>query len=192
MTEKIAAMFPLPPTVVRTPRLELRAARREHAASLFSEYTGRLDASRYLQRDVHLSQHQTESVINACGEDSWTTTSRFAWSIVPQTEAWAVGLFFMFVTGNAAEIHYGLGPAFWGQGFATEAGSAIMGWIVNHSDLSEVATSCAVQHLASQRVLEKIGLRRGQLRPAALLSKSTGEIMDAWSYTWQRQRALPR
>ena len=32
-----------------------------------------------------------------------------------------------------------------------------------------MATSCAVQHLASQRVLEKIGLRRGRLRPAALL-----------------------
>jgi [ribosomal protein S5]-alanine N-acetyltransferase len=180
------SMMPIPPTLLRTLRLELRAARREDALSLFAEYTGRIDAARYLQRDAHVSQGRTEAVIDAWGESNWTTNSRFVWSIIYKSDAKAVGLFLMFVTGNGAEIHYGLGPAFWGQGLATEAGSTVMNWITDCSALSEVSTTCSVQNKASLRVLEKIGLRREQFLPAALLSKSTGETMDAWSYRWKR------
>ncbi|NTG48156.1 GNAT family N-acetyltransferase [Agrobacterium rhizogenes] len=164
----------------------LRAARREDAASLFEEYTGRNEASHYLQRRAHPSQARTEAVIDACGEGNWLTGTRFVWSILRRSDEKPIGLFLMFIDGSSAEIHYGLGPAFWSQGLATEAGIAVMDWVTRQSSLLEVSTSCAAEHVASLRVLEKIGLRRMQLLPGELLLGETGIRVDAWLYSWTR------
>ncbi|MQB40694.1 GNAT family N-acetyltransferase [Rhizobium sp. ICMP 5592] len=175
-----------PPASLVTSRLILRAAHREHAASLFKEYTGRNDTARYLQRAAHSSQAQTEAVIDAWGENNWAAGNRFVWSILHRADEKAIGLFLMFIDGNDAEIHYGLGPAFWGQGLATEAGIAVMDWVTQRSSLSEVSTRCAAEHAASLRVLEKIGLHRMLLLPDELLLTSTGIRTDAWLYSWKR------
>lgn len=175
-----------PPILLSTSRLILTAARAEHAASLFTEYTGSEEASRFLPRGAHATQARTEAVIDAWGERNWATGDRFVWSIISRTEQRPIGLFLMFKVIDGAEIHYGLGPAFWGRGLATEAGLAIMDWVARRSELSGVHTICAAAHDASCRVLEKIGLRRDQLVPSALVFTSTGARMDGWSYRWDR------
>lgn len=175
-----------PPLMLGTPRLLLRAAHRGHAAALFAEYTGRLDAARYLQRGPHLSQIQTETVIDAWGETNWLKNDRFVWSILLRPEERPIGLFLMFIDGSRAEIHYGLGPSYWGQGLATEAGAALMSWVTGQSGLEEVSTSCAAEHVASARVLEKIGLHRTRLLRGELLLSSTGTKVDAWLHSWKR------
>ncbi|MFT4184743.1 MAG: GNAT family N-acetyltransferase [Rhizobium sp.] len=164
----------------------MRAARREDGESLFIEYTGREDTTHYLQRGVHPSQTRTEAVIDAWGESNWQMGNRFIWSVLRRSDEKPIGLFLMFVDGSHAEIHYGLGPAYWGQGLATEAGIAVMDWVVHQSSLSEVSTSCATEHDASLRVLEKIGLRRIRLLPDELLITSRGIRTDAWLYSWTR------
>jgi [ribosomal protein S5]-alanine N-acetyltransferase len=153
---------------------------------LFSEYTGRLDASRYLQRGAHPSQARTEAVIAAWGESNWRQSDRFAWTILRLEDEKPIGLFLLFLDGDSAEIHYGLGPSFWGQGLLTEAGLAVMDWVMQHSSLTEVSTCCAADHMASLRVLEKIGLSRIRLLRDELLLASTGARVDAWQYSWKR------
>lgn len=175
-----------PPLLFETPRLLLRAALHGHAAALFEKYTGRLEAARYLQRVIHPSQIRTETVLDAWGEANWLRTDRFVWSIFYRPEERPIGLFLMFIEGTSAEIHYGLGPAYLGQGLATEAGVAVINWIEGQSGLKEVATSCAAEHAASLRVLEKIGLHQMRLLPGDLLLASTGAKVDAWLYSWKR------
>ena len=172
--------------MLETPRLVLRAGIRAHASSLFEAYTGRNDAARYLQRSAHPSQTRTEAVIDAWGEANWLTGNRSVWSILRRLDEKPIGLFLMFIEGSCAEIHYGLGSEFWGQGLATEAGIAAMNWVTEQSSLSEVSTSCAVAHVASLRVLAKIGLRRIRLLPDELLLASSGVRVDAWLYSWKR------
>ncbi len=72
----------LPPTAFQTERLWLHAARADHAPGLFADYTGDLEASRFLPRGPHQSQAQTLAVIDAWGADRWTSNDRFAWSII--------------------------------------------------------------------------------------------------------------
>lgn len=175
-----------PPVELTTSRLHLRAARSEHAASVFTEYTGNNMAARFLPRGAHPAQSSTEAVIHAWGESNWADGDRFIWSIIDRSDQRPMGLFLMFVDGDGAEIHYGIGPAYWGRGLATEAGLAIMHWVKQQSPLSEVHTICAAAHETSCRVLEKIGLVRGQFLPDALLLKATGERIDGWSYRWRR------
>ena len=165
----------------------LRAARAEDAVTVFEEYTGDINASRFLPRGPHPSKSRTEAVINAWGESNWIDTNRFVWTIIDLSTNKPVGLFLMFMEGDdEAEIHYGLAPAVWGNGLATEAGLAVMQWVAQQSHLSKVHTTCAASHYASCRVLEKIGLVRDQFIAGALLMKATNERLDGWSYIWRR------
>jgi RimJ/RimL family protein N-acetyltransferase len=118
------------------------------------------------------------------GEKCWQDHSRFIWTIC-RTDGQAIGLFLLFVENDVAEIHYGIGPSWWGQGFVTEAGKAVMG-VIGASDLSEVTTCCAAEHAASLRALDKIGLQRIQLLPAYLCLSAADQKVDAWVYRWKR------
>lgn len=106
-----------PPVELTTSRLHLRAARSEHAASVFTEYTGNSMAARFLPRGAHPAQSSTEAVIHAWGESNWADGDRFIWSIIDRSDQRPMGLFLMFVDGDGAEIHYGIGPAYWGRGW---------------------------------------------------------------------------
>lgn len=119
----------IPPRSFETPRLILRAARAKDAHALFEEYAGRDDAALYLQRLPHRSPAQTLEVIAAWGEASWQEANRFAWTLLRRSNERPIGLFLMFIENNVAEIHYGIGSAYWGRGLATEAGIAIMDWM---------------------------------------------------------------
>lgn len=178
-------MHATPPISIVTPRLVLRAARPEHAHAIFEAYTSNLEASRYLQRSAHASVERTRAIMEAWGELNWLKTRRFVWTIFSSRET-AIGLFLLFIENNAAEIHFGIGPSYWRRGLVTEAGMAVMDWIVNTSSLPEVTTCCAAEHQASLRVLEKIGLARAEFLPASLFLSATNTREDAWLYRWKR------
>ncbi|WP_429930091.1 GNAT family N-acetyltransferase [Agrobacterium vitis] len=178
-------MSATPPTSILTSRLALRAARPEHADAVFEAYTGSVEASRYLQRTAHASVERTRAIMEAWGELNWLKASRFVWTIFNKDET-AIGLFLLFLENNTAEIHYGIGQSDWGKGLTTEAGIAVMDWVVNTSSLTEVTTCCAAEHQTSLRVLEKIGLERAEFLPASLFLSATNAREDAWLYQWKR------
>ncbi|MGW9230535.1 GNAT family N-acetyltransferase [Pseudorhizobium sp. NPDC055634] len=124
----------------------------------------------------------------AWGETNWNASNHFVWTIIERRTTRPIGLLFLFIRkDDEGEIHYGLGPALWGRGLATEAGSAIMRWVAEQSNLSEVRTICAADHHASCRVLEKIGFVRSHFMEGALPMKATGIRIDGWSYIWKRK-----
>ncbi len=62
---------------------------------------------------------------------------------------------------GSVEIGYGVAPSSRLQGFATEAAEALIGWAFSDSRCQAVtALGVRRQNLASQRVLEKLGMRR--------------------------------
>lgn len=184
MSRKIGPL--VPPTLLRTERLVLRAAVRKDADEMFMKYTGDPVASRYLQRFAHRDSSQTENVLATWGLENWLTGSRFAWSIRRQTQEDAIGLFFLILSGPLAEIHFGIARAFWGDGFASEAGQAVMEWIVSTQKIEQVSTVCDCEHTASMRVLEKIGLRKVRHLPQHLFLPSMGVRRDCWLHAWVR------
>lgn len=62
------------------------------------------------------------------------------------------------------ELGYSLMRPFWGQGYATEAASALLGWIYGAAPVEYVIGFAVADHAASRRVLEKIGMRFTDIR----------------------------
>lgn len=59
-----------------------------------------------------------------------------------------------------AELGYWIGVPYWGQGFATEAAREAVQYVFEDLALQRVFASVMDHNRASQRVLEKIGMRR--------------------------------
>ncbi len=62
------------------------------------------------------------------------------------------------------EIKYAFHRSHWGQGFATEAASALLAYGASHFGQAEVIATTAPENEASHRVLLKAGMQRGALR----------------------------
>ena len=83
---------------------------------------------------------------------------------------------------------YCLDEAAWGQGFATEAGHALLQWAFDTLDLNRVQAEVDTRNAASARVLEKLGfVCEGTLREDCVVD---GEVSDSWVYGLLR-RAWP-
>lgn len=57
------------------------------------------------------------------------------------------------------EIGYGLGPAFGGRGYMTEAVEALCGWALQQPGVSHVTAGTDADGIASQRLLQRCGFR---------------------------------
>jgi len=66
---------------------------------------------------------------------------------------------------NHAEIGYWLGRPYWGNGYATEAGQAILRYGFETLQLHRIHASHFVANPASGRVMQKLGMRYEGLRP---------------------------
>ncbi len=70
----------------------------------------------------------------------------------------AIGLE-LALSHRRAEIGYWIGRPFWGQGYATEAASAVTRYAFEELDLNRIHAGHFPRNPASGRVLEKIGMR---------------------------------
>ena len=64
----------------------------------------------------------------------------------------------------SAMIGYALGRQWWGHGFASEAALAVISWGFEVLGLVRIWASTDARHVRSQRVLEKLGMRREAIR----------------------------
>jgi RimJ/RimL family protein N-acetyltransferase len=66
---------------------------------------------------------------------------------------------------HEGDIGYELDPRFWGKGYATEAGRAVLDFGFSQLRLHRISAWCIAENSGSARVLEKLGMRQeGRLR----------------------------
>lgn len=58
------------------------------------------------------------------------------------------------------ELGYAFRPVFWGQGLATEAARAVAAWTFANTQVAHIIAFTHPRNYGSQRVLERIGMRR--------------------------------
>jgi RimJ/RimL family protein N-acetyltransferase len=79
------------------------------------------------------------------------------------------------------EVGWGVDPAWWGRGIATEAGAAVMAWALGDLGFARVVSITTEANVASRRVMAKLGFRLLERMPSPW-----GELLvhalsrDAW------------
>lgn len=69
------------------------------------------------------------------------------------------GLHYLSNTPPEVELTYTIKPAYWRQGLATEAARAVLQWGFTELKFNRIAAVTGPSNLASQRVLEKLGMK---------------------------------
>jgi len=84
--------------------------------------------------------------------------------------------FWYFRDPPELELIYGLAPAYWGQGFATEAVRAMMQYGFDRLSLKEIVGSTDAANVASARVMEQAGMK--------LIRRATVGGLETLFYRW--------
>lgn len=82
---------------------------------------------------------------------------------------------------RTAMLGYAIGRAWWGQGIATEAARAALAWGIETFGLARIWASTDARHIRSQRVLEKLGMKRESLQAGHHAGRN-GELIDEVVY----------
>jgi RimJ/RimL family protein N-acetyltransferase len=83
------------------------------------------------------------------------------------------------------EIGWGLDPAWWGRGLATEAGAASVEWAFGPLGFDRVVSITTEANLASRRVMEKLGFALHEVVPFPELD------LDLWVHALDRKALYP-
>jgi ribosomal-protein-alanine N-acetyltransferase len=89
------------------------------------------------------------------------------------------------------DFAYALLPDFWGQGYTTEALDALLTFAFRQPDVQRIFGECAVENIASRRVMEKVGLRLEQAASPA--HQATAQPQQELRYSiiaahWQQRQ----
>jgi RimJ/RimL family protein N-acetyltransferase len=120
-----------------------------------------------------------------------------AWrGLMTMAGAWSLQGFAMFSViekatghwvGPGTEVGWGIVPARWRLGYATEAATAAIDWAFDVLDWQEVIHVIDVENVASQAVARKLGSRnRGRGR---LPAPYEAAVVDIWGQTREEWRA---
>jgi ribosomal-protein-alanine N-acetyltransferase len=118
------------------------------------------DVRRYLLDDTVVSREWVE-------EEVVSSKARFAengcglWTLAERSREGIVGFvgFRPFFDPPELQLLYGLLPALWGRGLATEAASAAIDYAFGVLGLDEVRAATDAPNVASIAVLERLGMR---------------------------------
>jgi len=146
-----------PPECLETPRLLLRPVQLPDASEIFSCYASQELPTRFMNFTRHRTLAESETFARRC-VDCWNTGSAFPWAITAKATDEFMGVIELRVTTPKADFGYILGAAYWGQGFATEAASAVVNWAISQDSIYRVWATCHPQNHASAAVLRKAGL----------------------------------
>jgi RimJ/RimL family protein N-acetyltransferase len=99
----------------------------------------------------------------------------YTFAIEQKGDAGLVGLIALVIGSkkyNSAEVWFKLNPAYWGKGFATEALNKILDFGFSDLKLRRIEAGCAVDNVASSKVLEKVGMQSEGMRRKTLPLKA--------------------
>lgn len=147
-----------------TARLRLRPLAREDVDALAAVYLHPLVVrwiGPHTQEDVAQEIEQQAEHQRSLGWSFWAVEERDTGTLIGDC-----GLQPLEHRGPEVELGYDFHPRVWGHGLATEAVRAVMGAAFGALGIDRVVAVVKPDHIASQRVLEKTGLRRSGTREA--------------------------
>jgi [ribosomal protein S5]-alanine N-acetyltransferase len=151
------------PLVIETARLRLRPPTEADAEAIFA-FAKDPELPRFMSWGAHVTVDETRDWMRACVANIEAGTDML-WIIEHGgAPVGCIGLDGITWTMRAlrkdtAELGYWIAPSLHGQGFMTEAATAVTSWAFERLGLHKVTVSCFEGNEGSRRVIEKMGFR---------------------------------
>jgi len=122
------------------------------------------ETDRYNTLGIPKNKTVTEAIVQQwLNQQQANPTQHFTWRISDNTSRDFIGLIALHVGEERfrlGEVWYKLLPTYWRQGLATEALQSVLKFSFEILYLHRVEAGCAIENIASARVLKKVGLQR--------------------------------
>ncbi len=176
--------------LLRTTRLILREFEEGDWAALHA-IESRSEVARYQSFEPRTAEESRAYVMGACAGAAEDPRGTYDLAVVLVAAGRLIGRCGLGITDPAVGegmLWYTLHPAFWGQGYATEAARELLDFGFRDLWLHRVWADCDPANVPSWRLLERLGMRReGHPRENARIN---GEWMDSLIYAvLARERA---
>ena len=175
---------PTLPEAIRTTRLLLRPYRKSDATEMF-EYLQDPESYRFLEGPgTLLTKEQTEEIV--AGHIDGASDSKRVWAVTLDDSSIGAISIKLEKEQQIAEIGYHISKVMWGQGYASEAGQAVVDRAFRvYPELQRIQAGIHPENVGSIRVAERIGIEyEGTLRRYAFIK---GEATDEAIYAVLRK-----
>jgi RimJ/RimL family protein N-acetyltransferase len=170
-----------PSEQIETERLILRKPRMDDAPAVFSGWVQDPEVTHFLTWRPHENIGQTESML-AKAITEWDGDARFHFMITLKNGD-LIGRIQLHIEGHRVELGYVINKSFQGRGYMTETVRAIIDWAFQQPNIYRVYATTSVDNIASQRVMENVGmLREGLLRKYIVHPNISDEPRDSYIY----------
>jgi ribosomal-protein-alanine N-acetyltransferase len=151
------------PRTIRTPRLTLRPFELRDVEARLA-YCSDAEWARYFPIAQPYTRRDAEEFVAQRQLDDWGNDPAWWAADLGGELIGHVGLWPDLVNRHA-EVGYAIARPRWGQGFATEAVSAVVNAVFTTTDLERVYARADIRNVASRRVLVKVGMDQvGEVR----------------------------
>ena len=152
------------PDTLLTERLLLRPPALDDAQPAYEEYAGDPEVARYLAWRPHAEVGTVAEFLERQA-DGIRSGNRHFWSICIRPSDRPVGNIGFHIQGHSIGVGYTLGRSHWNRGYMSEALLPLVRAALAEPTVYRVWAYCHVDHAASRRVLEKVGMQlEGVLR----------------------------
>lgn len=153
--------------VIETERLLLRQFTLYDVDDLLRQVYSDPIAMRYLPGREPRSREQTEQTVQRF-IDHWEEHCFGGMAVIHRADQQLIGqIGLQCVPGETAvEIFYAIARSYWGKGLTTEAARAVLAYGFEKAGLDRIMAVAVPENIASQRVMQKIGMTGGDLTTA--------------------------
>jgi [ribosomal protein S5]-alanine N-acetyltransferase len=145
---------------LQTPRLILRKLEISDAEDIFA-YASDPQVTAYTAWTTHQSIDDTYEYLRNFVFELYRSDKGMDWGIVEKASGKLIGTCGLYASPEhrRATLGYVLNRDYWGQGLVTEAAKTAIAFGFHVMQLQRIQSVCDVDHLASARVLEKVGMQ---------------------------------
>lgn len=176
-------------TVLTTPRLTLRRWREDDLRAL-AAFNADPEVMRWIGAGTVRDEEQTRATIAAI-ERLWDESGYGIFAVEVRASGELAGLTGMAIPQflpeimPSVEIAWRLGRPFWGQGIATEAARAALGFALLECELERIVAVVQIGNDASEAVMRKLGMRLER----ATVDPTSGRPVRVYEITRQEHLA---
>ena len=139
-----------------TTRLELRRLQPNDAEEVFYSYGSKPEVGRFLTWPTHKGLADTRKFLEHV-DQAWGVGVEFTFGIRLKSHNRLIGSLGIQNDEGRIEVGYVVSPAFWGQGYATEACTAMVNYLRGLPWIYRIQSFVDAENAASAKVLLKSG-----------------------------------